>query len=77
LNAGKKDEEKKKPSKFSGQQQGDLDKKTEDELFDVHIRAIATSPQEGRIDIILNDLARSLSQYNYVGLNALKRSKVK
>jgi hypothetical protein len=43
-----------------------MDKKTEDELFDIHMRALAISPQEHRIDIILNDLARSLSQYNYV-----------
>lgn len=75
---GKDDKwEKKKSSKFSGQQQGDLDKKTEDELFDVHIRALAISPSQSRIDAILNDLSRSLSQYNYVGLNGIKFSKAK
>ncbi len=73
----KKDPEKKKSTKYSSQQLWDMDKKTEDELFDVHMRALAISPQEHRIDIILNDLARSLSQYNYVGLNSIKRSKAK
>lgn len=73
----KKDPDKKKSSKYSSQQLGDLDKKSEDELFDVHMRAIAISPHEHRIDIILNDLARSLSQYNYVWLNSIKWSKVK
>lgn len=72
----KPDEDKKK-SKYSGQQQGDLDKKTEDELFDIYIRALAISPNKQRIDIILNDLSRSLSQYNYVWLNSFKFSKAK
>lgn len=75
--AEKKDGEKKKSSKYSSQQMWDLDKKSEDELFDIHMRAIAISPHEHRIDIILNDLARSLSQYNYVWLNSIKWSKVK
>ncbi len=74
---GKDDKGEKKSSKFSGQQQGDLDKKTEDELFDVYIRALAISPDKNRIDVILNDLSRSLSQYNYVGLNGIKFSKAK
>jgi hypothetical protein len=73
----KKDEDKKKSSKYSSQQLWDLDKKTEDELFDVHMRALAISPHEHRIDIILNDLSRSLSQYNYVWLNNIKRSRAK
>lgn len=73
----KKDWEKKKSSKYSSQQMWDLDKKSEDELFDIHMRAIAISPHEHRIDIILNDLSRSLSQYNYVWLNSIKWSKVK
>ena len=50
---------------------GDLDKKTEDELYNVTIKALAVSPHPHRIDIILNDLARSMSQYAYVGLNTL------
>jgi hypothetical protein len=41
------------------------------------MRALAVSPHEHRIDIILNDLARSLSQYSYVGLNSIKRAKAK
>lgn len=73
----KDDDTKKKNTKFSSQQLGDLDKKSEDELFDVHMRAIAISPHEHRIDIILNDLSRSLSQYNYIWLNSIKWSKVK
>lgn len=73
----KDDSDKKKTQKYSGQQQSDLDRKTEDELFDVYVRAIATSPNKNRIDIILNDVSRSLSQYNYIWLNGIKFTKAK
>lgn len=73
----KEDKPEKKNTKYSSQQMGDLDKKTEDELYNVTIKAIATSPHPHRIDIILNDLSRSMSQYAYVGLNTLSFSKVK
>lgn len=73
----KQDKPEKKNTKYSSQQMGDLDKKTEDELYNVTIKALATSPHPHRIDIILNDLSRSMSQYAYVGMNALKFDKVK
>lgn len=73
----KDDKKEKKNTKYSSQQMGDLDKKTEDELYNVTIKALATSPHPHRIDIVLNDLARSMSQYGYVGLNSLNFSKVK
>lgn len=55
---------------FSSQQQQALDGKAEDELFDVKIRLLATSPHADRPDKITEDLARSLYQYNYIGLNS-------
>jgi len=67
----------KRNTKYSSQQMGDLDKKTEDELYNVTIKALATSPHPHRIDIILNDLSRSMSQFGYVGFNSLNFSKVK
>jgi hypothetical protein len=39
-------------------------------LFDVKIRILATSPHADRPDKITEDLARSLYQYNYIGLNS-------
>lgn len=53
---GAKDEEKK--SDLSQQQSGDLDKKTEDEIFSVKIRALVTSPEANRPERIIDDLAR-------------------
>ena len=58
-----------KNSKYSQQQLWDIDKKAEDEWFGIVIRAIAVSPLQQRPKIILDDLKRSLTQYNYVGLN--------
>ena len=51
-----KDEEKK--SDLSQQQSGDLDKKTEDEIFSIKIRALVTSPEPNRPEKIIDDLAR-------------------
>ena len=70
-----KDEEKK--NDLSQQESGDLDKKTEDEIFSVKIRALVTSPDPKRPDRIIEDLARGCSQYSYIGLNALKFKKSK
>jgi hypothetical protein len=50
---------------FSQTQLGDFDKKLDDELFEVKIRALATSPEEDRTSKIIDDLARSFNQYNY------------
>lgn len=70
-----KDDEKK--SDLTQQQTWDLDKKAEDEIFSIKIRALVTSPDPHRPDKIIDDLARSLSQYNYIGLNAFKFKKSK
>jgi len=70
-----KDDEKK--SDITQQQTGDLDKKVEDEIFSVKIRALVTSPDQNRPERIIDDLARSFSQYNYIGLNAFKFKKSK
>jgi len=70
-----KDEEKK--SDLTQQQTGDLDKKAEDEIFSVKIRALVTSPDPKRPERIIEDLARWFSQYSYIGLNALKFKKAK
>ncbi|MEI6672902.1 MAG: hypothetical protein WCL02_06335 [bacterium] len=51
-----KDEEKK--SDLSQQQSGDLDKKAEDEIFSIKIRALVTSPDPKRPERIIEDLAR-------------------
>jgi hypothetical protein len=48
---------------------GDLDKKAEDEVYKVLIKVIATSPVTSRPEKMVNDVSRSLSQYNYTGLN--------
>lgn len=70
-----KDEEKK--SDLTQQQTGDLDKKAEEEIFSVKIRALVTSPDPKRPERIIEDLARWFSQYSYIGLNALKFKKAK
>lgn len=70
-----KEEEKK--SDLSQQQSGDLDKKTDDEIFSVKIRALVTSPDPKRPERIIEDLARGFSQYSYIGLNAFKFKKSK
>ena len=52
-----KDDDNKK-SDLSQQQSGDLDKKTEDEIFSIKIRALVTSPDANRPERIIDDLAR-------------------
>ncbi|MEI8091497.1 MAG: hypothetical protein WCG98_04645 [bacterium] len=46
-----------------------MDKKVEDEMFLVKIRALVTSADPERPEKIINDLARSFTQYSYSGLN--------
>jgi hypothetical protein len=46
-------------------------------LFEVKIRILSTSPQPERPDKITEDLARSLYQYNYIGLNSFSFKKAK
>lgn len=57
---------------FSQTQLGDFDKKLDDELFDVKIRALVTSPEPSRAEKLMDDLARLFNQYNYPGLNSLR-----
>ncbi len=66
-----------KKSDLTQQQTGDLDKKVEEEIFSVKIRALVTSPDINRPGRVVEDLARSLSQYNYIGMNGLKFKKTK
>jgi len=61
---------------FSQTQLGDFDKKLDDELFQVKVRALVTSPEKHRTHKIIDDLARSFNQYNYPGLNSLKFEQV-
>ena len=75
----KNEENKEKENKhdFSQQQLSDFDKKMDDELFKVKIKAIATSPDKDRPKKMLDDIARLCNQYNYLWLNTLKFEKVK
>ncbi|GHV22443.1 hypothetical protein FACS189428_4510 [Clostridia bacterium] len=72
-----KEEKKSEETKhnFSQQQLGDFDKKMDDELFHVKIKAFATSPDKQRPKKIIDDLSRLFNQYNYLGLNTLKFTK--
>jgi len=70
FSTGEKKEE--KNHDYSSQQTGDLDKKVEDELFNVKIRILAASPLPQRPEKIIEDLTRSLYQYNYIGLNSFE-----
>lgn len=67
-----KEEKEEKNYEFSQNQLGDLDKKLNDEIFHVKMRAFATSPDPHRPKKILDDLAKSFFQYTYTGLNGLK-----
>jgi hypothetical protein len=62
----KEDQEKKAKHDFSQQQLSDFDKKMDDELFKVKIKAIAISPDKARPKRILDDLSRLCNQYNYL-----------
>jgi hypothetical protein len=64
------DTKEQKNHELSSQQSGDLDKKAEDELFSVKIRILAVSPIAHRPEKLVEDLTRSLYQYNYIGLNS-------
>lgn len=73
----KKNNEDKNKHNFSQQQLSDFDKKMEDELFKVKIKAIATSTDKDRPKKMLGDLSRLCNQYNYLWLNTLKFEKAK
>ena len=73
----KKNDEDKNKHNFSQQQLTDFDKKVDDDLFKVKIKALATSPDKARPKKMLDDLSRLCNQYNYLWLNALKFVKAK
>ena len=73
----KKNEDEKNKHNFSQQQLSDFDKKMDDELFKVKIKAFATSTDKARPKKMLDDLSRLCNQYNYLWLNALKFVKAK
>ncbi len=64
--------EKEQKHEFSQMQLADFDKKLDDELFKVKIRALVTSPDKTRAEKLMDDLARLFNQYNYPGLNSLR-----
>lgn len=74
--SSKEDEKKEQKTWLSNQQQNDMDKKVEDELFEVNIRVVAVSPSQIKADSLIHDFARSLVQYNYTGLNGFELLKI-
>lgn len=65
------DKEQAKKHHRSSQQVGDLEKKAEDELFDISMKLFATSPQPNRPKNTIQDISRTLNQYNYSGFNTI------
>lgn len=65
------DKEQAKKHHRSSQQVWDLEKKVEDELFDISIKLFATSPQPNRSKTTIQDISRTLNQYNYSGFNTI------
>ena len=68
----KKEEKEEKNYDYGQNQLGDLDKKLNDEIFSVKMKALATSPDSVRPKKIIDDLAKSFFQYTYSGLNGFK-----
>lgn len=54
---------------YSQQQIWDIEKKIEDEWFNLIIRTLAVSPNPDRAKKIIKDIQRAFSQYNYIWLN--------
>jgi len=67
--AAKQKEEK---SYFNSQQSGDIDKKFDDELFEVKIKVFSSSPNYTRSEETIQDMIRLFGQFNYSGLNGFK-----
>lgn len=61
-----------KESQLSGWKLSDVEKKLEEELFSVTLRAYAVSPDFQRPNKIIEDLSKTFAQYHYVWLNSLK-----
>ncbi len=75
-----KDSKKDDNKDFSSTQIQDIEKKAEDEWFNIVMRVFASSPIKHRPDKMVDDVLRWLFQYNYVGLNSfryVRASKVK
>lgn len=70
-----KEEQDKESHTFSQQQLSDLDKKVEDELFDVRIHLYASASTKQRADSMVTDMVRAFQQYNYMGLNGFSYNK--
>lgn len=75
---GKSKEEDKKSKKnpLSSQQQSDMDNKIEDELFETVLRVATVSTTQTKADTLAQDIARSMIQYTYTGLNSFEYIKV-
>lgn len=59
-------------NKYSSSQSQDIDKKVEEDLYEVVIKAFSVSGSPDRSKKIINDMKRSFSQYSYTWLNSLK-----
>ena len=68
----KKDSPKEEKSHYNNQQSSDIDKKFDDELFEVGIKIFASSPSYDRANQVIQDMVRLFGQYSYSGLNSFK-----
>ena len=73
------DKEEKKPENkdYSQQQISDIEKKSEDEWFNIVMRVLATSPNKKRPPTMVKDVLSGLFQYNYVWLNSFGYTQAK
>ncbi len=76
-NSSSDSEDKEKKSNFSDTQIQDIEKKSEDEWYNIVMRVMATSPIKHRPDKMVDDVLRWLFQYNYVGLNSFRFVQIK
>ncbi len=60
-----------KKSIVHGQRTWAIEQKVEEELFEVRMRSLVTSPIENRPKRVLTDLSKTLTQYSYVWSNSL------
>jgi hypothetical protein len=55
----------------------DMESKVQDEGFNVIFKVFANSPTPDRPKKLVDDLVRSMSQYNYIGMNQFVFLKMK
>jgi hypothetical protein len=67
-----KETPKEEKSHYNNQQSSDIDKKFDDELFEVGIKIFASSPSYDRANQVTQDMVRLFGQYSYSGLNSYK-----